>query len=127
MRVGPGTNFRVVTTIGLGTGVVVLRRANGWANIRLPNGGVGWVSLSYLVRTRPRVDPDPVRGRVLVVNAPDGALALRVAPNLNAGVIRQMRNGTRVTLLGQDNGPWVRVRHQSGDVGWAFRPSLRFP
>lgn len=127
VRVGPGTNFRVLTTIGRGTAVVVLRRSGGWVRVRLPGGAVGWVSASYLAARRPGPGtPGPVRGRVLIVSAPDRFLALRAGPRVNAPIIRQMRNGTSVTLLGQEQGAWVRVRHQSGDVGWAFRPHLNF-
>lgn len=128
VREGPGTQFAVITTIREGTAVVVLRRESGWARVRIPNGTVGWCSLTYLTVTRPVAGTGPVAGAVLVVQAPRGnSIKLRAAPDMRSAVLRDMPNGTRVTLMGQEKDQWVRVKHPSGDIGWAFRPALRLP
>ncbi len=128
VREGPGTQFDVITTIREGTSVVVLRRESGWARVRIPNGTVGWCSLTYLTVTRPIASAGPVAGAVLVVQAPRGnSIKLRAAPNMRAPVVRDLPNGTRVTLTGQEQEQWVRVKHSSGDIGWAFRQALRLP
>lgn len=47
VRSGPGTGYRVVTTVSRGTQGTVLGQASGWYNIRLATGTTGWVSGTY--------------------------------------------------------------------------------
>ncbi len=59
----------------------------------------------------------------LKVSSPgDGYLNLRTGPGTRFGIVRQMYHGTTVEVLERAGG-WLRVRHESGDVGWA---SARF-
>lgn len=59
-----------------------------------------------------------------VVNSPgDGYLNLRTGPGSNYAIIRPMTHGSTVETL-EWAGNWVRVRHASGDVGWAFAKYL---
>ena len=44
IRSGPGLNNRIVTTAGRGMGAGVLGSQNGWYNIKLSNGTVGWIA-----------------------------------------------------------------------------------
>ena len=44
VRSGPGLGNRIVTTASKGTGADVLGSQNGWYNIRLSNGTVGWIA-----------------------------------------------------------------------------------
>ncbi|NPV52861.1 MAG: SH3 domain-containing protein [Firmicutes bacterium] len=48
VRGGPGTNYRVVTTIKRGTPLRVLTSHNSWYQVRLPDGRAGWIA-SFLV------------------------------------------------------------------------------
>ena len=49
----------------------------------------------------------------------DGYLNLRAGPSTDYRVLRQMRTGSRLTVLSRD-GNWARVVHtDSGSVGWA--------
>jgi N-acetylmuramoyl-L-alanine amidase len=65
--------------------------------------------------------------QTLVVNAPrDGFLNLRTGPGTRYRVIRRMRHGSRVNVLAR-SGRWAKVRHQSGAVGWCYRPYLVQP
>ena len=58
---------------------------------------------------------------VLVVNSPgDGFLNLRTGPGGQYNIIMPMQHGTIVETL-EAKGNWVRVRHESGNEGWAFR------
>lgn len=63
----------------------------------------------------------------LIVHSPgDGFLNLRTGPGTRYAIIRQMDHGSRVETL-EWSGKWVRVRHQSGAVGWAYAEHLRRP
>ncbi|MGP6086602.1 SH3 domain-containing protein [Antarctobacter jejuensis] len=55
----------------------------------------------------------------LWVDAPrDGYLNLRTGPSVQYHVLGKMPHGSKVKLLNAP-GKWVKVRHQSGLVGWA--------
>jgi uncharacterized protein YgiM (DUF1202 family) len=67
------------------------------------------------------------RAERLVVNSPgDGFLNLRTGPGSDFDIIRRMTHGTTVETL-ERAGNWVRVRHQSGAVGWAYAAYLARP
>jgi uncharacterized protein YraI len=69
----------------------------------------------------------PARAETLIVNSPgDGYLNLRTGPGTGYAIIRPMYHGSRVETL-EWAGNWVRVRHESGDVGWAYGQYLRRP
>ncbi|HHS93831.1 MAG TPA: SH3 domain-containing protein [Rhodobacterales bacterium] len=69
----------------------------------------------------------PAQAETLVVRSPgDGYLNLRTGPGTRYRIIRRMYNGSKVDVLEQA-GNWVRVRHQSGDVGWASLKYLKRP
>lgn len=55
MRSGPGVSYPVLTTLSTGTTVDLLGRnaTTTWVKIRLADGRVGWVNLSYLSSTTP--------------------------------------------------------------------------
>jgi hypothetical protein len=48
VRTGPGTQYRIVTGIGTGDGLSVLKRGEGWTQIRLSDGKQGWIPEGYL-------------------------------------------------------------------------------
>ena len=63
----------------------------------------------------------------LLVNSPgDGYLNLRTGPGSQYQIIRKMYHGSSVEVL-EAAGAWLRVRHQSGAVGWAFGQYLVRP
>lgn len=55
MRAGPGTQFEVLTRLGLGDQVVVLSDpGNGWLRLRqLSSDQIGWISASLLSKKQP--------------------------------------------------------------------------
>lgn len=56
---------------------------------------------------------------VMISDAVDSTLNLRVGPGLNYRIIGRMPNGSWATIL-QVRGNWAQVRHESGRVGWAW-------
>lgn len=48
VRSGPGINYSVLTTVNRGARVTILGSKNGWYNVKLSNGRVAWVSMSYV-------------------------------------------------------------------------------
>ena len=62
-------------------------------------------------------------GRTCRVRSRVGSLNLRTGPGTKYQVIMRMYNGEEVEVL-ETKGKWVRVRHYSGSVGWAYRDYL---
>jgi len=59
-----------------------------------------------------------------VVTTAGGNLNLRSAPSLNSSIIATVPNGTRLTILGEQNG-FYRVRTPQGQEGWVSGDFLR--
>ncbi|SIS51234.1 SH3-like domain-containing protein [Phaeovulum vinaykumarii] len=138
LRSRPTTNARILMGMPNGTRVRVLSESGPWLRVRLDDGAEGWAHGRYLVADPPgrgnggrsgdrrsdRGGP-PQPGEFLVVNAPgDGFLNLRTAPSSRADIILRMRHGARVQIM-ETLGDWVRVRHESGQTGWASARYLR--
>ncbi len=52
-RNGPGTEYRIIKMLGSGDRVEFLSEAEGWTQVRLNDGKVGWVLTRWLVREEP--------------------------------------------------------------------------
>ncbi len=65
------------------------------------------------------------QAETLRVHSPgDGFLNLRTGPGSGYAIITQMDHGSYLDTL-ESAGKWVRVRHESGATGWAFRKHMR--
>lgn len=63
----------------------------------------------------------------LVVNSPgDGYLNLRTGPGGSFAIIMRMPHRSHLETL-EYAGNWVRVRHETGNVGWAYRKYMSDP
>ncbi|MDJ0630440.1 MAG: SH3 domain-containing protein [Rhodobacter sp.] len=139
LRAGPDPLYLAETTLPHGARVDVIERSAGWAMVRVQSGGVGWIKASALVapgqyrtaradsakprewvaRAAPMVDVP----HTSVVWPSSGNLNLRSGPGTVYDVVRPMQRGDWVEV--QDYaGAWVRLRHPSGDEGWAYRAYL---
>jgi uncharacterized protein YgiM (DUF1202 family) len=131
VRSGPGMNYSVITIAYQGYTFSLLGRSadNAWANVRMVDGTVGWVSFSALNITvpvgslpvvaapPPPTTPPPATGATAVVNT--GALNVRSGPSVNFSVLEVIYNGHQVALLGRTaDSSWVQVRTTRGTVGW---------
>jgi SH3 domain protein len=48
VRTGPGTEFRIVSSIGTGDSVRIVERAESWTKVRMEDGSQGWVPGGFL-------------------------------------------------------------------------------
>jgi hypothetical protein len=73
----------------------------------------------------PTVEATPVPTDVAVVSV--SALALRSGPGLAYPVLQFLAEGSRLTVLGQNEaGDWLFVRLSSGTEGWVYRLFARY-
>ena len=52
-RGGPGTDFKIIRLLHSGDAVEFLSEAEGWTQVRLEGGEVGWVLSRYVMREKP--------------------------------------------------------------------------
>jgi hypothetical protein len=79
-----------------------------WIHVRLPSGHGGWIGPTAAVEELPTV---------VVV----GDAVLREAPSASAPVVRALRRGARIRVLGargEGRSRWVQVDLSSGMTGW---------
>ncbi|MDR0839998.1 MAG: SH3 domain-containing protein [Christensenellaceae bacterium] len=115
---GPGTNNFVMGYIGKGDEVTVLGLANSsWAQIRLSNGGTGYVStgdLQFYSSTPNPVLPPTSSGDVYAATRP---LNVRSGPGTNYSIVMTLNKGDQVTRIGQD-GKWYKVATANNSAAW---------
>ncbi|MBV7408355.1 SH3 domain-containing protein [Maritimibacter sp. DP1N21-5] len=117
LRTGPGEQFDIIGRMGHGSRVTILESAGSWVRVRHDSGTVGWCSARYLAALA-------VSPYYYVYSPGDGFLNLRTGPGTRYSIIGPMYNGEEVRIL-ERAGEWVRVRHQSGTVGWCSSKYLR--
>jgi uncharacterized protein YgiM (DUF1202 family) len=144
VRTGPGLNYTFLDTLAQNQAVTLEgRTADGaWLQVRLPDGGLGWVSSAFMtvnlaIADLPVVEPTApaivtlptatstapgVGGQALgtVVNAAN--LNVRTGPGLNFTSVGVVPLGTSLVLEGRNaSGLWLQVRLADGSLGWVSR------
>lgn len=135
VRSGPGTTFSRVASVNTGTVLPVMGSQNGWHQVRLSSGQVGWVSSTYVTLSTtnpansapapsPAPSPSPAPLPAPTVNQQAGtvtlaALPLRSGPDVTFNAITTLPINSQVTIL-QTQGKWHQVRTAAGQTGWVF-------
>lgn len=116
LRAGPGTIHDVRRRLAPGDRVSIEETLGKWAQVRLPSGERGWVSLDYLAQAR----APAAEGMLFVARTGVGYLNMRVGPGTDHSVIRRIYPGDRLLPL-RRQGDWIAVRHATGTEGWVHR------
>ena len=139
VRSGPGTTHSRITQLPKGTVVPVVKIEKGWAQIRLTQGSLGWVSTQYLQVTSqpgsgagagsasgttssagagsPGVNVSaPATGTLGTGVINSTAVNVRKDPTTESQALGQLARGELVQLL-EKRGDWYRVK--TGKIeGW---------
>lgn len=103
------TRAQRVGVLRRGEQVVELRRHDQWLEVRLPEGGTGWIH-AQLLQQRYVVEGQGVR--------------LREGPSTDDTSVTMLFRGQEVGRLGQ-RGNWTNVRTDDGRTGWLSSRYLR--
>jgi uncharacterized protein YgiM (DUF1202 family) len=98
VRAKPSTTSQVVGGLYRGQTATAVEEVQGWTKIKF-SGSVAWVASRYL--TRGKSLPPPSRVDAGAVKVTTTNLNLRTGAGLTYGVIRVLREGTRVTTTGK--------------------------
>jgi cell wall-associated NlpC family hydrolase/uncharacterized protein YgiM (DUF1202 family) len=129
----------VQAVIQQGTSVTILGHKNGWYQVQLSNGTVGWVVAAGLglgsttagsVPATTTVQPTignpvaPQRPGVTTSNKHASTVTSKVSglrvhsgPSTTAPVVNAVQKGQHMTVIAKSTG-WVKVRLSDGSVGW---------
>ncbi|MBV9282453.1 MAG: SH3 domain-containing protein [Chloroflexi bacterium] len=132
VHTSPSTDAPVITTVNQGEKLKVVARSNGWIEVRLPDGTVGWISAAYASgnhssssggsatqtpggspATSPAKTGRPA-GRWSVAQV---AMNVRSGPSLSSSIITVLAPGASYRVLGRSAG-WVHVQLVGGATGW---------
>ena len=118
VRKSAGTNAAVITKIAKGQSVTLLSSAvNGWYQVRLANGTVGYVSAQYITMTSSSSQPSSqTLSRTGKVTA--SVLNVRQSAGTNGKIISTLKKGQSVTLLSNAVNGWYQVKLTNGAVGY---------
>lgn len=121
VRSGPGTNYPILTKIGLHEKHAVLAQQDGWFKIKVGDLQ-GWVSGDHVQPA----DPPPQSGSPApaqppaaseVVAVTGSVVNIRHQPVDNAPVIAKVYSGDRLAVIGRQ-GDWLQIRLSDGKTGW---------
>lgn len=117
LREGPSSKNPIIIEMYHGQTVDVLSTSRRWLRVRHQSGTVGWAYGKNLI-------PVSSAESHLKVNSPnDGYLNLRTGPSSKHQIVRQMKHGSRASVLGR-SGDWLQIQHDSGSTGWAHSKYL---
>ncbi len=122
VRDGPGTAYVKLDSLQAGTMIDLLSRYEGWFEVRLPAGNIGWVTSEFLTVADGVIErlevlpgaPDPAPALVAVT---DGSVNLRGGPGTAYPKIATAAAGLQFELIGRYK-EWFKVRTPEGKAAW---------
>jgi len=132
VRSSPSLSGQVISVIMPGGSYRIIGWSGGWAHVRLPSGGTGWVSgtvigtvpstvkNSYSARHAKRTGTRSTAGTSVIT----AGVRVHLRPGIKAPVVTLAAAGTHVRVLGQSNG-WTRVRLPNGITGYVLGTYVR--
>ncbi len=110
LRAGPGKNHPVLWELGAGYPLRVLGRRGNWLKVKDFEGDVGWVH-KKLTNKRPHL---VVKKKIINI---------RSGPGTNYKIVAKAKRGVVFATLKRKRN-WVKIKHETGLVGWARRDLL---
>ncbi len=105
LRMGPGLEYRKIITIPRGTQVKWLTEKNGWSQVQMNSGEVGWVKLEL---ARDVTLPGMIANQDATV---------RAGPGNSYAQVGSVQQGKKYTPLKKESG-WYQLRLPTGTEGW---------
>ena len=112
VRSGAGTNYSIMSKVYKGDALEVVGSSNGWYNVKLSNGKIGWVSGDYLSISGSSTNTESKKGTVTT-----DTLNVRSGAGTSYSVISKVHKGDTVNIVGSSNG-WYKIELSNGKTGW---------
>lgn len=115
VRSGPGTNYRINTTVHAGEAYTIVEQSNGWGKLK---SGAGWVSMQYMQSTGKGSSTASKFPYTVKITA--DVLNVRKGPGTNYGVSTTVRENEVYTIIGESSGQgaskWGRLKSGAGYI-----------
>ena len=128
LRQGAGSEYGVIRQVADGTKVTMINRNAVWSYVNV-NGTKGWMMTSFLQKnatganTNNNVAAGADNGVAYVVKNNGSYVNLREGAGNGYGVIRQVPDGTNVTMISRNN-EWSYI-NVNGTKGWMMTSFLQ--
>lgn len=109
LRKGPGTKYSVKWEYGKGFPLKVISRKGNWMKVKDYENDSGWIHKSLL-----QSDPQMI---VKVNRGQDDKINIRNGPGTKNKIVGKAYYGVVFKTLKRQSG-WVKVKHESGLIGW---------
>lgn len=117
IRVGPGTNYPVLTTANIGDTFIYLGRQGDWINIRYNDNSV-YVHKDYVTIEKINTAPQTQISYVVKATTNGSNLNVRSEPSIYSTIIGKLVNGETVPYVTENpDGTWYKVI-VNGRYGW---------
>jgi SH3-like domain-containing protein len=110
LRSGPDTNKEILWEVFKGFPLQILSRQGQWAQVVDFEGDKGWIYTPLLAQQKTVI---------VKVNTAN----MRTGPGTNYETVATVKYGVVFQPLEQ-NGEWIKVRHEDGTTGWVFEKLL---
>ena len=123
---GPGVDFFVIQDASRGEVFDLLEERTGWVKVKLPEGTAGWLPIDKVEVTTIAGEQEVTRNDKGVVEAEVVAerATLYAGPRDTYVVVKRVRNGTMLQVIGRDpGGDWLKVR-LDGPPAWIRRADV---
>lgn len=121
VRSGPGTNYTLLTKIGLNEVHEIVEQKEGWYKIKVGEQ-LGWVTADYVElvsapvnNTENQPTQDNTYAQTVVVTG--GTVNIRQQAVIDAKVIAKVNAGERLAITAKQ-GDWLEVKLYDGTKGW---------
>lgn len=109
LRSGPGEKYANKCEYGKGFPLTIVRSKGDWIEVSDFEKDTGWV-LKKLLNKNPHVIVNAYKGIEKKIN-------IRSGPGTGFRTVGQAYYGVVFKVLGK-NGSWIKVKHESGLIGW---------
>jgi hypothetical protein len=112
MRSLPTMEARTIQSLHQGDVLIVLSKADGWAEVMLSDGVKGYVVLAAIAPLQQEQETSALTGRITA------AVNVRTAPDMKSSAVNSIAAGTTVIIIDQSDAFWVHIRLPDGRQGY---------
>ena len=125
IRAGAGMSFSILAKANKGDVVLIKNKntTNGWYNVELSSGIIGWCYETYIEDVRegslpssPSEDSSVIHGRIATVNTDD--LNIRSGSSTSYPILAKVNKGDIVLIKESSSNGWYKVQLENGIIGW---------
>ena len=118
LRDYPGTDGAIIGKYRNGTKVEILGNLRNWAQVKTPDGQVGYMYKKYLSSfASGSSEISYGSGVTRYIRSGIGPVNIRRSASVQSALLDRLNGGSKITLLSQGE-TWSRIKLPNGRLGW---------